>query len=102
MWELLAVGYVLKPVYITFFVYREMDVSSGDILDLHGILERVEIDNFNGLLQLCPRYYTKESHLVHEGSYQLTFVYCFEKASVDNENVTWLGSLIYMFSWIII
>jgi len=74
MWEVLAVGYIIKPVYITFFfVYREMGVSSGDILDLHGILERVEIHNFNGSLRLRPRYYTKEGHLIHERSYQPTY-----------------------------
>lgn len=39
MWEILAVGCVLKPVYITFFVYREVGVSSGDILDLHAMLK---------------------------------------------------------------
>jgi hypothetical protein len=37
-----------------------MGVSSGDILDVHGILERVEIDNFSGLLQVCPPF-------LHEG-----------------------------------
>jgi hypothetical protein len=73
MWEVLAVGYVLKPVSITVFVYRKMGVPSGDILDLHGILERVEIDNFNGSLRLCPRYYTKEGNLLRERSYQLTY-----------------------------
>jgi hypothetical protein len=39
MWEVLAVGCVLKPVYTTFFVSRELGVSSGDILDLHDMLK---------------------------------------------------------------
>lgn len=63
MWEILAVGYVLKPVYISFFVYRKMDVYSGDVLDLHGILERVEIDNF-----IFRWIVTTVSTLLHEGT----------------------------------
>ena len=47
MWEILAVRYVLQPVYITFFRVPRSGCVLGRYLGATWHAERVEIDDFN-------------------------------------------------------